>query len=89
MSKRKKRLLKIQQNQNNVSFDELKQVLKDYEINLVRSRGSHHYFAYTINNTEKLFVVPYAKPVKTVYVKAALQLIALLNKDEDEDESDE
>lgn len=89
MSKRKKRLLKIQQSPNNVSFDELSQLLKDYKINLVRSRGSHHYFVYTIDGQNKLLVVPYAKPVNSFYVKAALRIIGNLSVEEDDDEADE
>lgn len=89
MSKRKKRLQKIQQNPNNVSFEDLSQLLKDYNINLVRSRGSHHYFVYTVDGQEKLFVVPYAKPVNSFYVKAALRLISSISVEESGDEADE
>jgi len=75
MTKRDKRLQKMRQNPKNVSFEDLKSVLEDFGFDLVRSSGSHHSFNVTIAGEPRLFVVPYQRPVKSVYVREALQLI--------------
>jgi predicted RNA binding protein YcfA (HicA-like mRNA interferase family) len=75
MSKRKKRLQKLKQNPKNVSFEALRQVLEDYGFALERSSGSHHSFKVEINGVWTLFVVPYSRPVKLMYVKDAIALI--------------
>lgn len=80
MSKRKKRLEKIRQNPRNVSFEDLRKLLEDYGFSLERSSGSHHSFKVSINKEYVLFVVPYRRPIKLVYVKEALKLIDEIDK---------
>lgn len=90
MTKREKRLMQLRQNPKNVSFADLRTVLEDFGFELARSSGSHHSFNITIEGKPRLFVVPYSRPVKTVYVREALRLIDLILAEEDEeDEEDE
>ncbi|MCI0348500.1 MAG: hypothetical protein L0Z53_03655, partial [Acidobacteriales bacterium] len=75
MSKRKKRLERIRQNPNNVSLNDLRLVLEDYGFEYKQSVGSHYTFSYVLGGQTKLFVVPFRRPVKPIYVKRALKLI--------------
>lgn len=93
MSKRQKRRVRIQQNPQNVRFEDLRTLLEDYGFVLDRSSGSHHTFKIQILDEWIVLVIPYARPVRTVYVKLALKLIEeiesrveLENDDEPEDE---
>jgi hypothetical protein len=59
---------------------------------LERSSGSHYSFKVRIAEEWVLFVVPYKRPVKPVYVKEALDIIDQIKAQreaEDEGESDE
>ncbi|MEQ8674485.1 MAG: type II toxin-antitoxin system HicA family toxin [Aggregatilineales bacterium] len=75
MSKREKRLQKLRQNYKNASFEDLRLVLEDFGFELLRSSGSHHTFKITINDVSRQLVVPYRRPVKSIYVTQALALI--------------
>jgi predicted RNA binding protein YcfA (HicA-like mRNA interferase family) len=85
VSKSKKRLEKLKQNPKNVSFDDLRLVLEDFGFELKGVVGSHHTFSITIDNETQILTVPFRRPVKTIYVKKALQLIELIEAQEDED----
>ena len=76
MSRRDKLLQRIRNNPKNVSFDTLRTLLEAHGFELKRSRGSHHSFVGTIHGRSVLLVVPYQRPLKAVYVKKALTLIA-------------
>ena len=89
MSKRQKRLQKIRQNPKDVSFDELNQLLKDYDFELRRVTGSHHIFEYTLKEERLKFVLPLGKPIKPYYVREALKLIDLMVQSKSEDDTDE
>jgi predicted RNA binding protein YcfA (HicA-like mRNA interferase family) len=95
MSKREKRLQRIKQNPKNVSFDDLRALLEDYGFVLERSSGSHHSFKAEMGGESVLFVVPYRRPVKPIYVKEALMLIEEIEAQrtsevgEEENESEE
>ena len=78
MTKREKRLQKIRQNPKDVSFDDLNQLIQDYDFELRRVTGSHHIFEYTLNQERLKFVLPLGRPVKPYYVKEALRLIDLI-----------
>jgi len=86
MTKREKRLQKLRQNPNNVSFEALQQVLLDFDFELKRSSGSHHTFSITIDGTPHILVVPFRRPVKPVYVREALRLIERINNQEANDD---
>jgi predicted RNA binding protein YcfA (HicA-like mRNA interferase family) len=75
MSRRQKRLERIRRNPNNVSLDALQRVLEDYGFEHKGTTGSHHKYSYTISGETKLLVVPFARPVKPVYVRQALKII--------------
>jgi predicted RNA binding protein YcfA (HicA-like mRNA interferase family) len=53
----------------------LRIVLEDYGFTLERSSGSHHSFQVKIGGEFRLFVVPYSRPIKSVYVRDAIELI--------------
>lgn len=75
MSKKQKRLQKLRQNPKNVSMDDLRVVLEDFGFELINTVGSHHTFSVTVNNQIELLVIPFRRPIKTIYVKKALRLI--------------
>ena len=89
MSKRQKRLERIRQQPNNVSLDDLRRVLEDYGFEYRQTVGSHYTFSYVVGGQTKLFVVPFRRPVKPVYVKRALKLIDRIIEERGEDEPDE
>lgn len=89
MSKRQKRLERIRQNPHNVSLEDLRTILEDFGFIYRQTVGSHYTFSYTIAGQTKLFVVPFKRPIKTVYVKRAIKLIDALIQEQGEDESDE
>jgi len=75
VSKRQKRLERLRQNPKNVSLDELQQVLEDYGFVFRQAVGSHYTFSVVIGGTNKVLVVPFHRPVKSIYIKRALVLI--------------
>jgi predicted RNA binding protein YcfA (HicA-like mRNA interferase family) len=89
MSKRRKRLERIRQNPNDVSLEELRHILEDYGFVYRRTVGSHYTFNYVLGGQTRLFVVPFRRPVKPVYVKRAIKLIDALIEEMSEDEPDE
>lgn len=86
MSKRRKRLERIRQNPNNVSLDSLRRVLEDYGFVYRQTVGSHYTFTYILAGETKLFVVPFRRPLKPVYVKRAVRLIDAIIQEQGEDE---
>jgi predicted RNA binding protein YcfA (HicA-like mRNA interferase family) len=78
MTKREKRLQKLRQNQNNVSLDELRQVLEAEGFTLDHVTGSHHVFRARSGEEVLTVVIPYARPVKPVYVHQVLEVIDML-----------
>ncbi len=94
MSKRQKRLQKLRQNPKDVSFDELRQVLQTEGFLLDHVTGSHHIFRAQIGGEVLTVVIPFARPVKPIYVKRALQEIEKLRQvmqevEEQEDDGDD
>jgi predicted RNA binding protein YcfA (HicA-like mRNA interferase family) len=75
MSKREKRLQKLRQNLKDVSFNELKQILEDYGFDHIRTAGSHHTFIAMIGKLNWRVTIPFHRPIKIPYVKAALKAI--------------
>ena len=75
MTKRDKLLKKIRQHPKNVSFQELRTLLEAFGFELQRTRGSHHSFVRKSGGRKRLLAVPYAHPLKAVYVRMALALI--------------
>ncbi|HLY28140.1 MAG TPA: type II toxin-antitoxin system HicA family toxin [Aggregatilineales bacterium] len=75
MTKREKRLQKLRQNPKDVSLDELRQILESEGFNLDHSAGSHHVFRAKVDNEVIKVVIPFARPIKIVYVKQALAAI--------------
>jgi hypothetical protein len=75
MSKRQKRLQRLRQNPTNVSLDELRQVLEDFGFEHRHTTGSHYTFNVELADGSHLLVVPFNRPVKTIYVRKALGLI--------------
>lgn len=86
MSKRQKRLAKLRQNPKTISFAALKQVLEDYGFEHIRTSGSHHTFITVIGERDWRLTIPFRRPVKPPYVRAALkaidEIIALQGEEE-------
>ena len=95
MSKRQKRLQRLQQNPKNVSFDDLKQVLEDYGFEHVRTTGSHHTFIAIRGESDWRLTIPFNRPIKQAYVMQSLNAIHeiiridSLKEETDDDTSDE
>ncbi len=89
MSKRQKRLARIRQNPNNVSLDDLRKVLEDYGFEYRQAVGSHYTFTFVLGGQTKLLVIPFKRPLKSVYVKHALKLIDQVVQEQGEDDPDE
>ena len=93
MTKREKRLQKLRQNPKNVAFEELRQVLEDEGFTLDHATGSHHIFRRVIGERVFRVVIPYARPVKSPYVRQVLAAVdearvlrgADVNEEEDDD----
>jgi hypothetical protein len=84
MTKREKRLLRIQQNPNNVSIDELEQLMLDYGIEKSRSsKGSHRHYQYLVGGLTHNLVIPVAKPIKKVYIQKVLEAIEEITHEQD------
>jgi predicted RNA binding protein YcfA (HicA-like mRNA interferase family) len=75
MAKREKLLEKIRQNPKNVSFNDLRTLLMQHGFELKLTKGSHHSFKGMIDGQPIYLTVPFNHPLKTVYVKQALELI--------------
>jgi hypothetical protein len=75
MTKREKRLERIRQNPSGWSIDELEQIMLDYEIKYVRSKGSHRRYTYILNGRKEQITVPVDKPIKPIYVKQVREVI--------------
>lgn len=88
MTKRQKRLQRIRQNPGNVTFEDLRLVLEDYGFRYERTVGSHYTFSYKIGEERKIYVVPFRRPLKSVYVKRALKIIDQIIREQVEDESE-
>lgn len=81
MSKREKRLAKLRENPNNVSFDELVLVLEDFGFEQRPAKGtSHRFFRAQIGNNVWSITIPYHRPVKAIYVRQALEMINEIEK---------
>jgi predicted RNA binding protein YcfA (HicA-like mRNA interferase family) len=80
VSKRQKRLERLRQNPRDVSFEELRQVLVAEGFELDHATGSHHVFRAEAGKEILTVVVPFSRPVKTVYVKQALEAIDKLRQ---------
>jgi predicted RNA binding protein YcfA (HicA-like mRNA interferase family) len=75
MSKREKRLQKLRQNPNSVTFDDLAQVLNDAGFELDHATGSHHVFRSSVGEDMWTLVIPHARPVKPAYTRKAVNAI--------------
>lgn len=89
VNKRQKRLERMRQNPNNVSLNDFRRVLEDHGFVYQRTSGSHFTFYYILAGQTKLFVVPFNRPIKPIYVKRALKIIDEIIEEQGEDESDE
>jgi predicted RNA binding protein YcfA (HicA-like mRNA interferase family) len=73
--RRKKRRQKIGNNPKNIRFEDLRQLLEDYNFELKRTKGSHHSFIGYVGDEKITLVIPYRRPLKEVYVKKVLNLL--------------
>ena len=85
MTKREKLRRRIERNPKNVSFDDLRTLLESFGFELKRSRGSHHSFVAEIGSQKYILVVPFQRPLKSVYVKQALAMIKQIEESESKD----
>ena len=85
MTKREKRLEKLRQSQNNVSMQELSQVLDDFGFEIEHSpNGSHYKFEYNKSGFVIRVIIPFCRPIKPYYVKDAIKAIDRVKEHSDE-----
>jgi predicted RNA binding protein YcfA (HicA-like mRNA interferase family) len=89
MSKREKLKQRLQRNPKNVSFRDLQTLLEAYGFELKRTKGSHHSFVGKIGEQSVLLTIPHPQPLKSVYVKHALELIDQVAAESEEESEEE
>lgn len=67
----------------------MRRILEDYGFEHKQTVGSHYTFSYQLGGETRLFVVPFKRPVKSIYVKRALRLIDQIIEEYGEDEPDD
>lgn len=82
MTKREKRLERIRQNPLGWTIDELEQIMLDYGIKYVRSKGSHRRYSYVSGGRKEQISIPVHKPIKPIYVKLVREVIEELISNE-------
>ncbi|MBZ0289631.1 MAG: type II toxin-antitoxin system HicA family toxin [Anaerolineae bacterium] len=76
MSKRDKLRRKLRNNPRGVRFSELETLLLRFGFQLVRIKGSHHFYHYQQGDIDAIMVVPvHGNEVKVQYVKDAVALL--------------
>lgn len=86
MSRKEKLLERIRRNPNNVAFRDLQRLLELFGFELKRSKGSHHSFVGEVGGQKRLIVIPFRRPLKTVYVKQVLELVEEIEAEEEVDQ---
>ena len=89
MSRRDKLRQRIEKNPKNVAFRDLRLLLELYGFELRRTRGSHHSFVGEVGGRKILLIVPFRRPLKSVYVKRALDLIGEIEAETPPDETND
>jgi predicted RNA binding protein YcfA (HicA-like mRNA interferase family) len=88
----------LRDNPLNVRFEALRQVLEDQGFALDHATGSHHIFRQQVGDLVVRVVIPFARPVKSRYVKQALEAITQVQQarlqqgidaESDEDDDDD
>ena len=64
-------------------MSDLEQVFIDYGAWLDRSEGSHRIFSYSIHGREESLSIPFARPVKSRYVKLVIEIIDHIREEEE------
>lgn len=86
ITEREIRLEYIRLHSNNPSLADLRTLLEDYGFQYRNTVGSHYTFSYELGGKTRLFVVPFRRPVKPIYIKQALKVIDQIIQEQDEDE---
>jgi len=80
MTKIDKLYTKIVRNPKDVSFAEIDKILKQYGFSCRQpGSGSSHYHYYHPNLVE-IVTIPYARPIKAVYIKEAIKALKKLQE---------
>ncbi|ADG07547.1 type II toxin-antitoxin system HicA family toxin [Kyrpidia tusciae] len=80
---------RIVQNPKDVRFEDLDRLLRQYGFQRRQPSSGSSHVTYCHDRLPDILTIPYAKPVKAVYVKRALELIDLLSGGKAEEKSDE
>ena len=62
----------MKNNPKNVSFEQIKKLLKNYGYTAINTGGSHWVFR---KEDFEAITIPYKKPIKIIYVKKVLKII--------------
>ncbi len=80
MTSKEKELARPKNNPTNISFDQLSRILTDAGFSMRRPRGGSSHA--TFSKGEWRLTVPYARPLDPVYVRRALEIIALSREEQ-------
>jgi predicted RNA binding protein YcfA (HicA-like mRNA interferase family) len=76
MTQRNKLRRKIRNNPRNVRFNEMKTLLSRFGFELVRTRGSHHFFRFDDGRYVQNITIPaHGTQVKPEYVKQVMDIL--------------
>ena len=67
-----KLIQKLQNNQTNAKFDDIKKILENAGYKMYNKGSSHFQFR---KPGKELITIPFARPIKPIYVKMALKAI--------------
>ena len=73
-------------NPKDVNFDDLDKLLKRYGFQRRQPRGGSSHYSYSHPDLQDVLTIPKARPIKAIYVKAALDAIRKIEADRSDDE---
>ncbi|MDA8228661.1 MAG: type II toxin-antitoxin system HicA family toxin [Desulfitobacterium hafniense] len=82
MTKFDKLYTQIVNNPKDVSFEDLDKILIRYGFNRRQSRKGTSHYTYTHPALTEIVTVPFARPLKAVFVKEAINVIRKLERTE-------
>ncbi|MDE2670735.1 MAG: type II toxin-antitoxin system HicA family toxin [Chloroflexota bacterium] len=81
MARRERRIERLRRSQTDVSPERLRAALESVGFELVRTQGSHYQYRHPAR--PGLVSVPFRRPIKRTYVRAALEAIDEVMNDGD------
>ncbi|MCG8401970.1 MAG: hypothetical protein MJA84_10260 [Firmicutes bacterium] len=80
MTKFSKLYLQIINSPQNVKFETLDKLLRQHGFNRRQPKGGSSHYIYYHHELHDVLTIPYARPVKAIYVKKAIAVIQKLEE---------